>query len=174
MVLIDATGKGARRGFITGIDAGEQHGHLVGERSAHRHVHTRGARIETQELRYTWMLTVIPSSGGGSSNVEVTVFFHRPLVASDEQVFQATGVDGVQTPFIVTYAGTKPFIKKGGFLFDAYFGRWYRIVNVANDTGSQVERVRRPAPAAGRRAGDPNFGAVFMRGVVDVFPLPLK
>ena len=35
----------------------------------------------------------------------------------------------MQTPFTVNYpAGQKPFYKKGGFLFDCYFGRWYRIL----------------------------------------------
>jgi hypothetical protein len=116
----------------------------------------------------------MPSSGGGSSNVEVTVFFHRPLVATDEQVFQATGVDGVQTPFTISYSGTKPFIKKGAFLFDAYFGRWYRILNITNDTGSTVQVfVDQSRPSADVLTSK-TFGAVFMRGVVDVFPLPLK
>ncbi len=48
------------------------------------------ARVETQDRRYTWMLTVHANppapTGGPSWNVTVTVFFNRPLVANDEQV----------------------------------------------------------------------------------------
>jgi hypothetical protein len=133
-------------------------------------------RIETQEQkRYTWILTVRPSSAGGTTNVTVTVFFNRPLVADDEQVYQATGSDGVFTPFTVTYpAGKKPFVKKGGFLFDCYFGRWYRITNIANDTGTQMQiYVDTPRPQTDVIT-NVNFGVVCMRGVVDQFPLTPK
>jgi Tfp pilus assembly protein PilV len=138
------------------------------------------ARVETQDVRYTWLLTVMPSSGGGSSNVEVTVFFNRPLATLDEQAYTASGADGVQTPFTVTYTGTKPFVKKGSFLFDCVFGRWYRVVNVADVNATQFNVfVDQPRPSADLLAAQQlniglNFGAVFMRGVVDVFPLPLK
>jgi hypothetical protein len=172
IVLIDATGKVSQTRIITSIASPtvnwSTNDPLTGTFTP------VAARVETQELRYTWLLTVMPSSGGGSSNVEVTVFFHRPLVATDEQVFQATGVDGVQTPFTISYTSTKPFVKKGAFLFDAYFGRWYRILNVTNDTGSTVQVfVDQPRPQ-GDVLTSKTFGAVFMRGVVDVFPLPLK
>jgi hypothetical protein len=172
VVLIDATGKISQTRIITGVASPtvswSTNDPLTGTFTP------VAARVETQELRYTWLFTVMPSSGGGSSNVEVTVFFHRPLVATDEQVFQATGVDGVQTPFTISYSGTKPFIKKGAFLFDAYFGRWYRILNFTNDTGSTVQVfVDQSRPSADVLTSK-TFGAVFMRGVVDVFPLPLK
>ena len=148
VVLIDATGKISQTRIITGVASPtvswSTNDPLTGTFTP------VAARVETQELRYTWLFTVMPSSGGGTSNVEVTVFFHRPLVATDEQVYQATGVDGVQTPFTISYSGTKPFIKKGSFLFDAYFGRWYRILNVTNDTGSTVQVFRGPVPADGR------------------------
>jgi hypothetical protein len=130
------------------------------------------------------MLTVRPNppalvtSGSGSTaswNVTVTVFFNRPLVANDEQVYQATGADGLQTPFTVNYpAGQKPFYKKGGFLFDCYFGRWYRILNVANDTGSQVQIYVDSSRPQSDVQTNLNFGVLFMRGVVDEYPLALK
>jgi type II secretory pathway pseudopilin PulG len=134
------------------------------------------ARVEINEGRYNWMLTVVKSSSGVAS-VTVTAFFHRSLTTTDEQVFQASGADGVVTPFTVYYSGTKPFVKKGGFLFDISFGRWYRILNVTNDTGSQmfvyVNQSRSQSDVlAGEQAGaGQNFGAVFLRGVVDVYPI---
>jgi len=132
------------------------------------------ARVETQEMRYTYLLTVQPN--GGTSNVSVTVFFRRSLTPNDEQVYQTTGNDGVQTPFIVKYTGAKPFTKKGGFLFDCYFGRWYRITNITNDTGSQMSvYVDQPRPQTDLALPNSGtFGSVFMRGVVDVFPLVPK
>ncbi len=136
------------------------------------------ARVETQEMRYTWMATVRPSAGGGTSNVDVTVFFRRSLTPDDERVYAASGADGVTTPFTVQYGGLpKPFAKKGGFLFDCYFGRWYRITDIQNDTGAQfdvyVDRAR-PQSDVIASPGNINFGAVFMRGIVDVYPLSPK
>jgi hypothetical protein len=140
------------------------------------------ARVEAQVMRYTWVLTVHPNApsptGGPSWNVTATVFFNRPLVASDEQVYAANGADGVHSPFTVKYpAGAKPqFVKKGGFLFDCYFGRWYRIVNVVDDSANAntldvyVDSARPQTDVLTNL----NFGVVFMRGVVDQFPLVLK
>ncbi|HEV7999972.1 MAG TPA: hypothetical protein VGP63_08840 [Planctomycetaceae bacterium] len=172
-VLIDSTGKVSQTRIITGTTPAtgivSWTDPLTGTFSP------VSARVETQDTRYTWILTVRPSSAGGTSNVTVTVFFNRPLVADDEQVYQASGSDGVLTPFTVTYpAGKKPFVKKGGFLFDCYFGRWYRITNIANDTGSQMQvYVDSPRPQTDVIT-NLNFGVVCMRGVVDQFPIPPK
>ncbi len=175
VVLIDATGKISQTRIITGVASPtvswSTNDPLTGTFTP------VAARVETQEMRYTWLLTVIPSSGGGTSNVEVTVFFNRSLAATDEQVYQeqTANADGYNTPFHFAYTpGNRPFVKKGGFLFDCYFGRWYRILNVANDTGSQFDVfVDQPRPQSDLLLSS-TFGAVFMRGVVDAFPLPLK
>jgi hypothetical protein len=130
------------------------------------------ARVESQETRYTWMLTVTRSSGGVAS-VTVTIFFRRALAPADEQVFQVQpGADGFQTPFTVNYpAGQKPFAKKGGFLFDVTDGRWYRITNIVSDTGTALSLlVDQPRPQTDVLLS-PSFNVVFMRGVVDVYPI---
>jgi hypothetical protein len=129
------------------------------------------ARVESQETRYTWMLTVTRSSGGVAA-VTVTIFFRRALAPADEQVFPANGADGVQAPFTVTYpAGQKPFAKKGGFMFDVTYGRWYRITNIVSDTGTVLSLlVDQPRPQTDVLLGQ-NFNVVFMRGVVDVYPI---
>lgn len=169
IVLLDATGKFAQTRLITSITSPTvtwaATDPLAGGFTP------ISARVETQETRYTYLLTVRPTPSGFPT-VIVTVFFRRPLTANDEQVYQTTGSDGVQTPFTVQYGGlSKPFVKKGGFLFDCYFGRWYRIVNIANDTGTQLDVfVDQPRPQADV-LGNPGFGAVFLRGVVDFFPL---
>jgi hypothetical protein len=178
VVLIDATGKTSQTRILTNVASPtvtwSASDPLTGTFTP------VAARVETQDVRYTWLLTVMPSPAGGSSNVWVTVFFNRTLASIDEQAYSATGADGVQTPFTVTYSGTKPFVKKGGFMFDCVFGRWYRIVNVVDLNATQfnvfVDQTR-PATdlvASNQLEIGQTFGAVFMRGIVDVFPLPLK
>jgi hypothetical protein len=183
VVLIDATGKVSQTRLITNI-ASPASSPVVSWSTNDPLTGTftpATARIETQDVRYTWLLTVMPStSAGGPSNVEVTVFFNRTLTSLDEQAYTATGADGVQAPFTVTYSRQKPFVKKGSFLFDCVFGRWYRIVNVVDVSSTQfnvfVDQSRPSADllAAQQLGVGQNFGAVFMRGIVDVFPLPPK
>jgi Tfp pilus assembly protein PilV len=177
VVMTDSTGKISQTRLVTGTNVAtttiswSTNDPIVGN------FIPANVRVESQEQRYTWLLTVIPSSGGGTSNVQVTIFFNRSPVVSDEQVVQEStpNADGVTTPFHFTYTpGNKPFAKKGSFLFDCYFGRWYRITNIANDTGSAFDIfVDQPRQAADMLVSN-TFGAVFMKGVVDVYTLPLK
>lgn len=177
VVMTDSTGKTSQTRLVTGTNVATS---TVSWSANDPIVGTfvpATARVESQEQRYTWLLTVIPSSGGGSSSVQVTVFFNRSPVASDEQVVQEVtpNADGVVTPFHFTYAaGNKPFAKKGSFLFDCYFGRWYRIRNIANDTGTAFDVFVDQARQPGDMLVSNTFGAVFMKGVVDVYTLPLQ
>jgi len=131
------------------------------------------ARVEVQENRYTWMLTVLRTAGSGVANVYVTIFFRRSLVATDEQTYQANGLDGVGSPFTVNYpAGQKPFVKKGGFMLDVTDGRWYRVTDIVGDTGTVLSLlVDQTRPQTDIAASGPIFNVVFMRGVVDVYPI---
>ena len=72
------------------------------------------------------MLTVVKSSSG-VANVTVTALFHRSLTTTDEQVFQASGADGVVTPFTVSTAAPSPLRKKEAFS---------SIYRLADGTGS--------------------------------------
>ena len=93
----------------------------------------------------------------------------------------------------------EPFVKKGSFVLDTANARWYRVIEVEEITGSAIDydlRLtldRRALESAGEdriqgTATDPNGtmdgnedtngnghlefgGAIFMRGVVEVFPL---
>jgi hypothetical protein len=184
VVLLDAAGKTSETRIITSVNAatdtvtwGGGTADPLGGGFA-----PFSARVEAQVMRYTWMLTVHPNppaaTGGPSWNVTATIFFNRPLVSTDEQVYSASGADGVQAPFTVTYpAGAKPqYVKKGGFVFDCYFGRWYRILNVVNDpnTPNTLDIYVDSARPQSDVLTTLNFGVVFMRGVVDAFPLVLK
>jgi len=173
VVLIDATGKFSQTRIITGFTAPATISWSVNDPLTGGFTPAT-ARVETQQGRYSWLLTVLPSTSSILSNIEVTVFFNRTGTSLDEQVFQeqTPNADGVTTPFHFAYTpGKKPFVKKGSFLFDCYFGRWYRVVNVLNDTGSAFDiTVDQPRQQADMLLGT-TFGAVFMRGVVDVFPI---
>ncbi len=168
VVLIDATGKVSQTRILTGVTSPTVSwaasdplpaGFLPVQ-----------ARVETQERRYTWMATVSRSSSGQAS-VYMTAFFHRPVVPNppDEQIYFASGAG---TQFTVVYGGlTRPFAKKGSFLFDVSFARWYRIVDIVNDTGTQFTVVVDQQRPQTDSLASLTFGAVFMRGIVDVFPL---
>ena len=102
--------------------------------------------------------------GSGVASVYVTIFFRRPLVAPEEQTYQANGTDGIITPLTVTYtAGQKPFVKKGGFMFDITNGRWYRLTDVVSDTGTVLSvLVDQARPQTDVVANGANFNVVFM------------
>jgi prepilin-type N-terminal cleavage/methylation domain-containing protein len=181
IVFLDAAGKNSQTRIVSGITTTTAGGvtsstinWLPNDPLPSGYVPIQ-ARVETNDRRYTWMLTVRRDSTGQAS-VDVTVFFRRPLVTDDEQVYSTSGADGVVVPFTVTYGGglPKPFAKKGGFLFDISFGRWYRIINIVNDTGTQFDAYvdhQRPQSEA---IVSPQFGVVFMRSVVDFYSVGKK
>jgi hypothetical protein len=159
-------------------------------------------RIELQERRYTWLLTVrqsYPQTTPPSASVDVVVFFKRTIenIGVDEALYPAVFTQGstqvaVQYPTgnnTVTGQPLKPFMKRGGYVFDANNAYWYRISNVIEPdplnlnppAGSASARVILDFPAAANNGFVPNIPsrAMFPRGVVDVFPLgtrfaPLK
>jgi Tfp pilus assembly protein PilV len=167
VVLLDATGKVSQTRILTGI-ASPTVSWAASDPLPAGFVPVL-ARVETQEQRYTWMATVRRSSSGQAS-VYMTAFFHRPVVANppDEQIYFASGTG---TQFTVNYGNPKPFAKKGSFLFDVSFARWYRIVNIVNDTGTQFTVIVDQQRPQTDSLASLNFGVVFMRGIVDVFPL---
>ncbi len=171
IVLLDATGKNSQTRIITAIANPTVTWAATDPLPAT--FQAAQARVETLEQRYTWMLTVRRSTNG-QANVDVTVFFRRPITANpqDEQVYVASGAG---SQFTVQYSGlNKPFAKKGGFLFDTSYGHWYRILDITNDNGSQFTVLvdsQRPQSETIAPTGSNQFGAVFMRGVVDVFPI---
>jgi hypothetical protein len=132
-------------------------------------------RIDSQERRYTWMLTCRKTTSALAADVDVTIFFGRSIEnpTDDEALYPAKVTSG-QKLITVDYssAPSAPLAKKGGFVFDANNARWYRITSVNdNKSGSMDVGIEIPAfagsPAAGGRV-------MFPKGVVDVYPLPTK
>jgi hypothetical protein len=143
-------------------------------------------RIETQDRRYTWMLTVRKNATGTQGDVDVVVFFNRPFdefqtsskpgQAGDEVLFPAVFVQG-STQVTVTYpTATKPFMRKGNYIFDANNAFWYRIANV-QDSGTGTATITIDVPANNGNQADPTLRpgrAMFPRAVVDVYPIGTK
>ncbi|MBS0262756.1 MAG: hypothetical protein JSS02_12450 [Planctomycetes bacterium] len=138
-------------------------------------------RVEIQERRYSWLLTVRQNSQN-SASIDVVVFFQRALenIGVDEVLYNTVFTQG-STRAVVTYPtalnattglALKPFMRRGGFVFDANNAFWYRITNVLDDNaGTAVLTLETPALAS---TGSPPYfppRAMFPRGVIDVFPL---
>lgn len=141
-------------------------------------------RIEQQDRRYTWLLTV-RVDGAGSPSVDVVVFFNRPFdsVTIDETLFPATFISGSYQVVVTYTAGTnpatklpyKPFMKKGNYIFDANNCYWYRISNVTdNSTTQSTVTLDVPANASNSATLFANPRAMFPRNIVDVYPIGTK
>ena len=147
-------------------------------------------RIEQQERRYTWLLTVRKNSTGTNADVDVVVFFKRPIeefqttakgYAGDEVLIPAVFTSGTTQVSVQYPIARKPFMRKGNYIFDANNAFWYRISNVSaptagnNNTESVTITIDVPANAGNQAdpTGRPGR-AMFPRAVVDVYPIGTK
>src|SRR5579872_7045781 len=136
-------------------------------------------RLELQDQRYTWLLTV-RQLAAGVANVDVVVFFKRPIVdiGREEVLYPAVFTLG-NTQVTVNYpAANKPFMKKGNFIFDANNAYWYRISNVTDNPAaigtSSIVTLDVPANA-NTPANNPPIGRAMLPGaVIDVYPIGSK
>jgi hypothetical protein len=126
-------------------------------------------RIQKQEIRYTWLLTI--RNNGGVANIDVVVFFRRPDPPTGETRHQAvfTGpttspsMPGSRTATINWTTTERPALKKGSFILDADNALWYRIEDILSETSNAATiQLDRPAVRDGTKA-------VVMEGVVEVF-----
>lgn len=153
------------------------------------------ARLQTQDRRYTWLMT-LPVPG---RYVHVAVFFNRTFGPEDELVYDCyptaaedldsdgildagedkngNGVlDAVQLDFgdatgstfnnfagAAVAPGLPQFVKKNSYVLDAANLEWYRVQTV-NGTRITITTLD------GRPSDDLRF-AIFMRGIVDVYPM---
>lgn len=144
-------------------------------------------RFEYKERRYTWLLTVrndTPLSAVDAAvaraRVDVVIFFRRSPSFQEEIPYVVTGsgrnytVSKIpQDDWNAAYPSTAypspypdPFLKKGGFMLDTDTGTWHRLQKV-NDLTQSITLERNTRTLDGDHA-------VFMRGVVDVYPLGSK
>ena len=128
-------------------------------------------KVQIQLRRYSWMAT-IRRDALGTCDVNVVVFFNRSFADTEEQIYFAPGAAGTlafdpaqSVNHLTVDASTyTPFVKKGSFVFDFDNGLWYRIQSYTQTGTNIVCTLDKPPTAGGTRA-------VFMRGIVDVYPL---
>jgi hypothetical protein len=149
-------------------------------------------RLEFADPRYSWLLTVRKRPNAlnpaADAEVDVVVFHKRAFSAASEQVFNLLPLPGANpnniglaargTQFTLDLTATnalsppvKPFLKKGGFVFDAQNAHWYRVVQVREDAVNPVVTIDRPAMAPIYAGASGGPGIMAMPGVVEVFPL---
>ena len=87
------------------------------------------AVLEVSQSRYyTWLMSV-RKRGDGNASVDVAVLFNRGVDAEDEYAYQATFVPDTNIVGLVFDENSEPepFLKRGGYVFDAQNCRWYRV-----------------------------------------------
>lgn len=142
-------------------------------------------RIETQERRYTWLLTgrkinsPLPGNpNAGQANVDLVVFFGRsfdqPL--DDEALYVANLSAGLRYVKIdYSVYGKPPSAKRGGYIFDVMSARWYRITSSLPDPNSKTGLiVNIETPVFATTPNGVTAYVMFPKGVVDVYPLGNK
>lgn len=124
-------------------------------------------RVQIQRVRFSWLLTVRLDSSGAAST-DVVVFYNRGFEPRNETRYDAVFTLNDTEVTIDGYtASNKPFLKKGGYLFDAQNAIWYRIEDFTETDTSATITIDRGATAVGNVA-------MAMKGVVDVFHLGIK
>ena len=134
------------------------------------------ARVETQEQRYSWML-LIRRLSGDYRELDLVVFFRRGFQvdppASNEELMIG-GSPGAQ-PNTIVFTSIPKYAKRGGFVIAAHDLETYRIQNIAAD-GVTMTLIRSDGNDVGGIAldGGGNFTGIFMRGIVDIYPLGVR
>jgi hypothetical protein len=133
--------------------------------------------IESQDPRYTWLMT-IRRQASGTADIDIVVYFSRPLndLRNEEQTYTAVFSKGTkQVNVDYTANGTAPFARRGSYVFDADNARWYRITQVVdNKSGQMTLQIELPAYASSPIPANGGGRAMFPRGVVDVYPIGTK
>jgi len=139
-------------------------------------------RIEVSDEIYTWMLSV-RKRVNGSTNVDVVVFFKRAITDQQEQLYATPFQPNTDNKVTVTFT-SEPTLKRGGYIFDAANGLWYRIAKIENETGYSADllldetiKQRNYVDSNSNGiwdAGEPLGGAILHPQVVNVFPLQSK
>jgi Tfp pilus assembly protein PilV len=128
-------------------------------------------RIETQERRFSWLITARQDSSG-VTDLDMAVFFKRSQLSTEEFTYS----NGTAANSVVFMSGSNtatfqyntgsgdpsPFLKKGGFVFDATNCYWYQIQNYTDNSGTVVLKLDRSAVSNSNTA-------MLFRGIVDVF-----
>jgi len=133
--------------------------------------------IQTKRTEdFTWMLTVRRGPDGRAAGVDVVVLFTAARKPEAERAFPANFINGSFGLLVNKTSGTtatgdpaEPKLKRGGWVLDVENARWYRISNYEEANATQMLVTLDTAAVASSPGGV--GGAVFLPGVVDVYPL---
>lgn len=133
-------------------------------------------RIEQRDLHFTWIVTVRGINRSTASPVlnyeaTITAFYKRGYPDDDIRSF-GNGPDFVfqknsSTARVAYSLPNRPYLKRGSWVLDATSGNgfWYQIEEFVDDgIGSAILTLATPAREHGS-------AAVFMKAIVDVYPL---
>lgn len=73
----------------------------------------------------------------------------------------------------VPFAKSQPYLRKGSFMLEGNLLEWYRIVdfNTTMVPGTAIILLDRDVRYMEAQVANPTMGGVFMKGIVDVFPM---
>lgn len=137
--------------------------------------------VENNKRLFSWFLTV-RKDPDGKAGIDVVVMFNREIAPKNEVPFEAFFGSGTGEVY-VNVGAAEPFLKKGGYVFDVENARWYRIADFVAETNmiagktfdlriTTEDSVRQPGTVNDHDGDGLVDGfAVFMPGIVDVFPL---
>lgn len=155
--------------------------------------------VENNQRLFNWFLTVRKETDG-RANIDVVVTSSRRVAPENEHAYDAIFSPGSSVVLVNSGAtdtdpAPEPFLKRGGYVFDVANARWYRIQSFENVTTTirfpansttdrtfdirlEIENEVR-APGTNRNLDGDGGGtfdgfAVFMPGIVDVFPLSTR
>jgi type II secretory pathway pseudopilin PulG len=102
--------------------------------------------IQYSEQIYNWafMLRRPVLRTNGTVQLHAIVYQNRaPDVPTDETIYSASFIKG-QPLVTVNYTGSRPPIRKGGWILDSSFplyqhGHFYRVINITESTANQLE-----------------------------------
>jgi prepilin-type N-terminal cleavage/methylation domain-containing protein len=95
-----------------------------------------------QGLDYSWILSVRRSPDGGIAGMDAVIRFTATPGPDDEITYRATFVKNTNLVGLIYPDGITPSLKKGGAIFDAENGRWYRISDyVENPSTSEYDAI---------------------------------
>ena len=151
---------------------------------------TQPGRVLIQQKRvqdFNWLLTVRRGPDGRARGVDVVVMFNNGRSPDNERVYPANFFSGAFGAAVAKTSGVdangdpaEPFIKRGSWVLDVQNARWYRIAgskdHPANPdwwllTLESAAVQSTPGVGAGATLAG---GAIFIPGIVDVYPLGSK
>lgn len=135
--------------------------------------------IEKRRVQdFSWMLTVRRAADGRAAGVDIVVMFNDGRNLETERVFPANFTANALGVTVNKTSGTdingdpaEPFLKRGAYVLDVNNARWYRIANYRENPADGTQYLLTLESEAVESSPGGTGLAVFLPGIVDVYPL---